>query len=195
VAIALPSAQLLATLAGILAMLAGVVLLRGQWARKSAGTRSLTALGWLLALAGFALFDRAWEMELGIAYGLAAFSLVAYLVVATGAQVRSARQRGPRDVPLEPQDRRTNWARGTAKAFLAIVLSGVSAIGLGIAFALGTPFETHDRIVLGGLLVPVLWGAGMAWTLCDAKLLRATGLLLAVSAFGYGVAFLPKLLP
>lgn len=194
-ALPLPSAQLPATLAGILVMLAGVVLLRRQWARKSAGTRSLTALGWLLVLAGFALFARAWEMELGIAYGLVAFSLVAYLVVATGAQVRSARQRGPRDVPLEPQDRRTNWARGTAKAFLAIVLSGVAAIGLGIAFALGTPFETHDRIVLGGLLVPVLWGAGMAWTLCDAKLLRATGLLLAVSAFGYGVAFLPKLLP
>ncbi|MDF2621373.1 MAG: conserved rane protein of unknown function [Xanthobacteraceae bacterium] len=194
-AIALPSAQLLATLAGILAMLAGVALLRRQWARKSAGGRSFVALGWLLVLVGFALFVRAWEMELGIAYGLVAFSLVAYLVVATGAQVRSARQRGPRDVPLEPQDRRTNWARGTAKAFLAIVLSGVAAIGLGIAFALGTPFETHDRIVLGGLLVPVLWGAGMAWTLCDAKLLRATGLLLAVSAFGYGVAFLPKLLP
>lgn len=194
-ALPLPSAQLLVTLAGILAMLAGVALLRRQWARKSAGTRSLTALGWLLALAGFALFARAWETELGIAYGLVAFSLVAYLVVATRAQVRSARQRGPRDVPLEPQDRRTNWARGTAKAFLAIVLSGVAAIGLGIAFALGTPFETHDRIVLGGLLVPVLWGAGMAWTLCDAKLRRATGLLLAVSAFGYGVAFLPKLLP
>ena len=38
---------------------------------------------------------------------------------------------------------------------------------------------THDRIVIGGILVPVLWGGGMAWTLSDAKLLRATLLLLA----------------
>ncbi len=32
----------------------------------------------------------------------------------------------------------------------------------------------------------------MAWTLSDAKLLRATLLLLAISAVCYGIAFLPK---
>jgi hypothetical protein len=50
----------------------------------------------------------------------------------------------------------------------------------------------HDRIVVGGLLVPILWGAGMAWTLSDAKLLRATLVLGSVSVIGYGIAFLPK---
>ena len=56
------------------------------------------------------------------------------------------------------------------------------------------PIGAHDRIVVGGLLVPILWGAGMAWTLSDAKLLRATLVLGSVSAVGYGIAFLPKAL-
>jgi hypothetical protein len=40
----------------------------------------------------------------------------------------------------------------------------------------------------------MLWGAGMAWTLSDAKLRRASLLLGLVSAAAYGVAFLPKVL-
>ena len=98
----------------------------------------------------------------------------------------------PRDVALEPEERATNWRRGAAKALLAIVLSGVASIGIGVTFAIYMPMATHDRIVIGGILVPVLWGGGMAWTLSDAKLLRATLLLLAISAACYGMAFLPK---
>jgi hypothetical protein len=54
------------------------------------------------------------------------------------------------------------------------------------------PIAAHDRMVVGGILVPLLWGGGMAWTLSDAKLLRATLLLLAISAVCYAMAFLPK---
>jgi hypothetical protein len=57
------------------------------------------------------------------------------------------------------------------------------------------PMPVHDRIVIGGLLVPVLWGGGMAWTLSDARLLRATIVLIAAASLGYGVVFLPKVLP
>jgi hypothetical protein len=57
------------------------------------------------------------------------------------------------------------------------------------------PMATHDRMVVGGLLVPILWGAGMAWTLSDAKLVRATLVLGSISVLGYGIAFLPKVLP
>ena len=43
--------------------------------------------------------------------------------------------------------------------------------------------------------MPVLWGGGMAWTLSDAKLLRRNrSCSLAMSALGYGIAFLPKVL-
>jgi hypothetical protein len=56
------------------------------------------------------------------------------------------------------------------------------------------PMGTHDRIVIGGVLVPILWGAGMAWTLSDANLARAMILLVIVTAVSYGAAFLPKVL-
>jgi hypothetical protein len=73
-------------------------------------------------------------------------------------------------------------------------LAGIASIGVGIAFAIAMPMGTHDRIVIGGLLVPVLWGAGMAWTFADTKLVRATAVLTGISAIGYGIAFLPKVL-
>jgi hypothetical protein len=34
----------------------------------------------------------------------------------------------------------------------------------------------------------------MAWTLSDPRLVRATVILMTVSALGYGIAFLPKVL-
>ncbi len=92
----------------------------------------------------------------------------------------------------EPEERPTNWRRAIAKALLAIVLAGVAAFGVGEAFAVAMPIAAPDRIVIGGLLVPVLWGAGMAWTLADAKLLRATIALSIIAAASYTVAFLPK---
>ena len=74
------------------------------------------------------------------------------------------------------------------------MLAGIAAIGLGVAVAVNFPMPPQDRAVIGGLLVPILWGGGMAWTLCDPRLLRATIILLTVSAAGFAVAFLPKVL-
>jgi hypothetical protein len=93
---------------------------------------------------------------------------------------------------LEPEERATNWRRGIAKSLLAIVLAGIASIGVGVAIAVAMPLAVYDRIMLGGILVPVLWGGGMAWTLSDAKLLRATIVLVAVSLVSYAIAFLPK---
>ncbi len=188
------SMTFLGTFCGVVLLALGVLALRQCWLRRPAAGLFLAAGGWLLVLAGLYAFTRPWNGVLGTAYGLLAFSIIAYVVVAVGIEIRSARRPAPISRALEPEDRRTNWLRGTAKAFLAIVLAGFTSIGLGLAFAIAMPFATHERIVVGGLLVPILWGAGMAWTLCDAKLVRATIVLLSASAFGYGVAFLPKVL-
>lgn len=191
----MPTFNPLEMLAGLALIAAGTLALRGAWGRRRAGGAALTAAGWLLVGVGTVVLARNAGTLPGIALAMLGLSLAAYVVVAAGMELRPARAGASRQVALDPEERRTTLSRGAAKAFLAIVLSGIAAIGLGVAYALRMPLDTHDRIIIGGVLVPVLWGAGMAWTLCDAKLLRATIVLVSLSAFGYGAAFLPKLLP
>ena len=179
-------------LAGAVLLMMGVVLLNLSWRRRRGAKAHLVIGGWLLVCTGLVLFSRVWGAEVGITYGLIALNLVGYGIVAAGIELRNAPARVPREVALEPEDRPANWPRGVAKSLLAIVLSGIASIGVGVAFAVSMPMAAQDRIMIGGILVPVLWGAGMAWTLSDAKLLRATIVLVTVSAFSYGIAFLPK---
>ena len=179
----------------IAVLVAGVALLSASWRRRDGGTAHLLLGGWLLIVAGLVVLGWMWGGELGTTYGLLAFSLAGYGAVAAGAERRRKNARAPRELALEPEERQTNWPRGVGKAMLAIVLAGIASLGLGIAFAVAMPIPVHDRIVIGGLLVPVLWGGGMAWTLSDARLLRATIVLISAACLGYGVAFLPKVLP
>lgn len=180
------------TLAGTLFLLIGVGALAVSWRRRPASTWHLLVVGWLCVGGGLFVYSRAWGAEVGIAYGLLALSVAAYAVVAVGIEFRNSPARAAREVALEPEDRPTNWRRGVAKSLLAIVLAGIASIGVGVAIAVAMPMATVDRIMLGGVLVPVLWGGGMAWTLSDAKLLRATIVLVTVSIVSYGIAFLPK---
>ena len=186
------SIELLGTLASTPLFLAGLALLRWRWLQRS--SRWLTLAGWLLVGAGLYGFIYTFGGEMGTTYALLALSAVAFLVVWYGLERRVARVRPGREVALEPEDRPTNWPRAIAKSFLAFVLAGVAAVGIGVAFAIHMPLVPTDRIVIGGLLVPMLWGAGMAWTLSDAKLVRATLLLAVISAAAYAAAFLPKML-
>ncbi len=182
----------LLTAAGLLLFLAGIGLLRLSWLGKRPRNLPFLIGGWLVIGAGFWAFFRAYDVEVGTAYALIAAAVIAYAVIVIGLEVRQPKVQRVREVALEPEERPSNLWRATAKALLSIVLAGIAAIGVGVAFAVAMPLETHDRIVVGGLLVPILWGGGMAWTLSDAKLLRATLLLLCISALGYGIAFLPK---
>jgi peptidoglycan/LPS O-acetylase OafA/YrhL len=179
---------------GSLLLLSALLLLRMSWARRHRRWNIAMIAGWMLAAAGVATFARVLGSEVGTALALGVFSALAYFVVAAGFELRGEKQRPEREVSLEPEDRPTNWPRAIAKSLLAIVLAGIAAVGIGVAFAVATPMAPTDRIVIGGLLVPMLWGAGMAWTLSDAKLLRATLLLGLISALAYGVAFIPKVL-
>jgi hypothetical protein len=186
------SFDLLGAVASTLILVAGVALLRFAWFRGK--DRFATLGGWLLVVAALFGFIHVWGGEMGTANALLAFSAVAFGIIAFGLEKRVARVRPGRDVALEPEDRPTNWTRAIFKSFLAVILAGVAAIGIGVAFAVAMPLAPSDRIVIGGLLVPILWGGGMAWTLSDAKLGRATLLLTAISGVAYAIAFLPKML-
>jgi len=183
-----------ALLASVVALAIGVALLRFSWTRRQERSWSLIVSGWLTIIAGISIYGSATSAEIGIAYGLLVLAVIAYGAVAATFEFRGHKIRVPLSAALEPEDRPTNWPRAIAKSLLAIVLAGVAAIGVGVAFAVAMPLAIHDRVILGGILVPVLWGGGMAWTLADSKLLRATILLFLISAVGYTIAFAPKFL-
>ncbi len=182
-------------IAGGLLLAVGVGLLRARWLSKRNWTSfGLMLVGWLAIVGALVAFSEGVGAERGVTFALIALSLLGYAAVTYTAELRPTRVRQPGDVALEPEQRKTNWPRGIAKSLLAIVLAGIASIGLGVAFAVAMPLAPHDRIVIGGLLVPILWGGGMAWTLADPRLVRATIVLLTISALGYGIAFLPKVL-
>lgn len=184
----------LLAIAGGLLMAAGVVMLRKRWLSRGTDGPAFLIGGWLFVISAFVLLSQAWGAELGTTYALGALSIAAYAVIAATFERRNDKRREPREPALDPEERPTNWRRGVAKSLLAIVLAGVASIGIGVALAIYLPMPPADRAVIGGLLVPIIWGGGMAWTLCDPRLVRATLILLAVSALGYGIAFLPKVL-
>lgn len=178
---------------GLLAA-AGVVMLRKRWLARGTEARAFLFGGWIAILLGFVSFTYAWGAELGTTYAFGALSLVAYALIIATLERRNSKRREPREPSVDPEERPTNWRRGIAKSLLAIVLAGIASIGVGVALAIYLPLPPGDRAVIGGLLIPILWGGGMAWTLCDPRLVRATLILTAISAFGYGIAFLPKVL-
>lgn len=180
--------------AGGLLSAAGVVMLRKRWLARGTDARAFLLVGWIAILLAFVLFSYAWGAELGTTYAFGALSLIAYALIIATLERRNSKHREPREPSVDPEERSTNWRRGIAKSLLAIVLAGIASIGVGVALAIYLPIPPGDRAVIGGLLVPILWGGGMAWTLCDPRLVRATIILIAISAFGYGIAFLPKVL-
>lgn len=182
----------LLTLAAVLLLAVGLLVLRWAWVQRGRAIVRVIA-GWCAIAAGLACSAFA-HGEAGVIAGVGALSVLAYAIIAAGRERRSRRVVNERDLAAEPEERPTNWTRAIAKSLLAIVLAGVTAVGIGTAFAVAAPMDPVNRIVIGGLLVPMLWGAGMAWTLCDARLVRATVLLLTVSTCAYGIAFLPKML-
>ncbi|MGH6996924.1 MAG: hypothetical protein ACREEO_01970, partial [Phenylobacterium sp.] len=62
--------------------------------------------------------------------------------------------------------------------------------GVGLAYTVWMPGEPQTRMVIGGLLVPFLWAGGMAWTLSDNKILRATAVLVGVTVVTFSASAL-----
>lgn len=180
-----------ATLAGLALLGGGTLVLRQAWLARRRDHRLLWA-GWALVLAGMAAFWMGWGGELGIPFGLIALGLLAYSLISATHERRTAKSRPLRETALDPEERSPSWGRAIFKSLLAIVLAGIASIGLGVLFAVKGPLPEADRIIIGGLLVPILWGGGMAWTLCDARLVRAFFVLVGVSAVSYGIVFLPQ---
>jgi hypothetical protein len=170
--------------------LAAALLLRRAWRSASPRRPWLIAGGWALLVLALGLGAVLLGGARGPAIVLALGSTVALALVASGVELRDARKTAPRELALEPSERRRVVWRGWLRGFLAGPLAGIAALGCGLAVAICAPGAVQSRMVIGGLLVPFLWAGGMAWTLSDDKILRATAVLTGVAVTTLGAAFL-----
>lgn len=169
----------------------GALLLRQSWRNKPGEKLSWMLGGWALLAA--TLLVPAWSLGQmrGPFITVTLASVMALGVVAAGMKVKTAKARnGNRSLAPEPLERPSTWWRTTLRWLLAGPIGMIAAMAIGIAYAVWVPGAPQTRLVIGGLLVPVLWGAAMAWTLADNRILRATAVLVGVSVVGFGLSIL-----
>ncbi|MDQ8754631.1 hypothetical protein RCO27_00155 [Sphingosinicella sp. LHD-64] len=171
----------------------GAWLLQRAWWRKTDRRRAFIVAGWSLLVV--LTLVTAWL--LGSARGtFTAFTLVsvaALAVVASGLQRRAARAgrtRNNESLAPEPLERPSTWWRTTLRWLLAGPIGMIAAMAVGICYAVWVPGEPQTRLLIGGLLVPVLWGGAMAWTLADNRILRATAVLVGTAFLGFAASIL-----
>lgn len=181
------NAAILVVLAAILAA-GSALMLRLAWKRRdNRGEQlALTLLGWLTALGSAVTSSLAMGAETGVVLALILFGIAGLVIAFANARWRNVRP--PRDdIALAPSLRGARIWRGAFRFLLAGPISGTAAIGVALAFTLKAPLGEVDRLILGGSLVPLLWGAGMAWTLADDRILRAAAALMATGAAGFAI--------
>jgi hypothetical protein len=171
----------------------GAWLLQRAWRRRTGHRRATIAAGWafiVLAVLGAAQL-------LGGARGtfvaLTLVSVCALGVVASGVQrraARAARDKGKESLAPEPLERPSTWWRTTLRWLLAGPIGMIAAMAVGICYAVWVPGEPQTRLVIAGLMVPVLWGGAMAWTLADNRILRATAVLVGTAVIGFTASIL-----
>lgn len=170
---------------------AGAWMLRKSWGSRDSKGGGWMIGGWLLIAASFVRPMWALGTARGFFIALALASTVALAVVASGYSIKTARARVARDsLAPEPSDRATTKGRETLRWLLAGPIGMIAAMGVGIAWAALVPGEQQTRLVVGGLIVPVAWGACMAWTLADNRILRATAVLVGVAIVSFSAAIL-----
>lgn len=173
------------------AVLAGAAAyaLRRAWRTggNQASQRLWTLAGWAAVIGCGVASSAAFQFERGVVIALMLCGVAGLAFVVANAKWRSARP--PRDdIALTPSLRGARLWRGGFRFLLAGPISGAAAIGLALAFTLKAPLGEVDKLIFGGSLVPLLWGAGMAWTLADDRILRAAAALLAAGAAGFAIS-------
>ncbi|EJL34475.1 hypothetical protein [Novosphingobium sp. AP12] len=171
---------------------AGSWALRRAWRAKAADKPRWRALGWTTIIV--TLLWPAWVMGSvrGPFIGVTLLSVAAMVVVAAGVQVRAARagRTGNGSLAPEPVERPTTRWRTTLRWLLAGPIGMITAMAVGICYAVWVPGEPQTRLIIGALIVPAVWGGAMAWTLADARILRATAVLVGTALAGFGISIL-----
>ncbi|QNQ08448.1 hypothetical protein [Sphingomonas alpina] len=173
----------------------------GGWAlRRAWRLRIEERLPWMLGGWAILIATLLWPAwVLGAARG--PFIAVALIpagvlaVVTSGATVKAARADGngrnnDQSLAPEPLERPSTAWRTILRWLLAGPIGMIAAMAVGVCYAVWVPGEPQTRLLISGLMVPVLWGGAMAWTLADSRILRATAMLAGVTLICFTAAIL-----
>jgi hypothetical protein len=173
----------------------GAWAVRRAWLERAGAGQGWRAIGWAAIIA--TLIWPAWVLGpvKGPFIALTLVSVCALIIVASGATLRKAKaarasRAGNDSLAPEPLERPSAAWKTTLRWLLAGPIGMIAAMGVGICYAVWVPGEPQTRLLIGGLIVPVLWGGAMAWTLADNRILRATAVLVGTTVAGFGLAVL-----
>ncbi|MBO6764900.1 hypothetical protein [Maricaulis sp.] len=164
--------------------IAAAFVLRQAWRHPSAARPVLILAGWAAVSALVVIAAIALGSARGPAFAMALIPAGALALVATGVKRREANGRVARSRALEPSLRGAKIWRGIMRTLVAAPLGCVVSLTLGIAWTVWFPSDPQTRIVLGGVLVPVLWAGAMAWALTDDRILRPALTMIALTLAG-----------
>ena len=174
----------------------GAWLLRRAWRARGEEGQAARLLGWAVIVGTIAWPAWALGPYRGPFAAIALISVAALGVVASGATIKAARAgragkaAGADSLAPEPLDRPTTRWRTTLRWLLAGPIGMIAAMAVGICYSVWIPGEPQTRLLIGGLIVPVVWGGAMAWTLADNRIIRATAVLVGTTIAGFGLAIL-----
>lgn len=172
----------------VVATSAGVLLLFGGWQGRLRPRWAADAAGWLVLVASLALWSVELGAEFGVTLGLFAFALPAWLLVIANRRFREPKGRRS-EIGTLAMPGRSAVLRHSAM-FLATVPLACAAgafLALGLASLLWQ--APVDRMAIGSVLSPLLWGLFAFWALMDRSFARPVIAMAAVVAAGALLVF------
>lgn len=168
----------------------GAALLRRSWLRRNGSAIALIMAGWAILLG--LLLASAWLVGpvKGVAVACVMEGIGGLSVIGLGRVRRKAVRLREADALPEPLEEPGRFWRGVLRTLLAGPLGMTAAMAAAFCITVYLPGDPRTRIVIGGLLMPVLWGLAMTWTLADRRLLRAAAVLVGTSVAGFGLGML-----
>ncbi|WP_240198112.1 hypothetical protein [Novosphingobium sp. P6W] len=168
----------------------GAALLRRSWLRRNGSAIALIMAGWAILLG--LLLASAWLVGpvKGVAVACVMEGIGGLSVIGLGRVRRKAVRLREADAVPEPLEEPGRFWRGVLRTLLAGPLGMTAAMAAAFCITVYLPGDPRTRIVIGGLLMPVLWGLAMTWTLADRRLLRAAAVLVGTSVAGFGLGML-----
>lgn len=158
------------------------------WQSNLIAFKRIAKLGALVLMFGsFMLWVKQHGPELGICYGVVAFSLQAW------SWIYFARQRIDKDIKRVslpfvgdlPQPRLAVCVNALIKAAACVGLSAVCAMLVTVVWTTALNMSKVNQIALGIYTMPVLWGAASYWLCADSKLWRPICALSGLSVLSY----------